>query len=449
MPKRAFSAVLALLFLLLSGCTVRVKQSENQPDTSDYLQIVTLTIAGVGLHLPDDDLSDENMLRAFEKSSGIRVIVNRSGHLSDEAEYLDYLSLLERSASLPDLLIFPSLPEINEKNLLLDLEKYIAADAEYQQIPLPLREAVSYSVGVSAVPLRYYPEGYFVNTAAFSEQKIAAPAFSSGFTRFFSSIQALAESSTALLPLGQFYDIPLWYPAIQEELPTLWGAYDGERFSLNNSHFKNGVSFAAQLREACFPNTAPEDFSQQSAASLRKQWQDGGLALYYGSTRDTADIAGLSSAVAFAGIPGGRLLIDADYIGITADCAHKQEAFALLKWLSYGKEGLQERYADETAARSVSPPLNADPRLSRAFLDANPYDGMQEALQAVDTAIVKGSDYIPSYHTYTERLTYSVPALSDRAQPLNEWIADAVNGSYSYFQYGQKLDELVNWSASE
>lgn len=62
MRNRCMAAGLALLFLLFSGCTVKVKQSENQPDTSDYLQVVTLTLAGAGLHQPDSMLSDERLL---------------------------------------------------------------------------------------------------------------------------------------------------------------------------------------------------------------------------------------------------------------------------------------------------------------------------------------------------------------------------------------------------
>lgn len=123
MRNRCMAAGLALLFLLFSGCTVKVKQSENQPDTSDYLQVVTLTLAGAGLHQPDSMLSDERLLDVFEKSSGIRVSIIRSAHLSSQDDYFDYLSLLERSASLPDLLIFPSIPEIEEKHILTKPEK--------------------------------------------------------------------------------------------------------------------------------------------------------------------------------------------------------------------------------------------------------------------------------------------------------------------------------------
>jgi len=434
-----------LLFLFCSGCTVTVKESETTPHTSEYLRITSLTVAGVGLHLADGVESDQALIQSFEKSSGIRVSVHRFASLSSETEYLDYLSLLDRSSSLPDLLIFPSLPALVQKNILLDLEKYLADDSEYQKIPIPLRKAVSYGMGVPAVPLRYYLEGYFVREDAFLKENISPPTYGGSFARFFSSIQALAKKEKGSPPLRQFYEIPFWYPAIQQKDATVWGGYDGNRFFLSHPHFKNGVSYAAQLRESCFPDVKAAVSWTETPASLRKSWRSKTLSVYYGSTRELAELAEGGASFSFSGIPGGPALIDADYIGITESCADKEEAFRLLKWLSYDKEGIRMRYQTDDDFSQGSLPLNSDSKLVKRFLDANPYDGVKEAVDQIETAIVKGEDYIPTYTTYMDILTYSIPEITDREQTVREWIIAAVDGEYSYYQYADQLNELVNW----
>ncbi len=449
MRNRCIAAGLALLFLLFSGCTVKVKQSENQPDTSDYLQVVTLTLAGAGLHQPDSMLSDERMLDIFEKSSGIRVSVIRSAHLSSQDDYFDYLSLLERSASLPDLLIFPSIPEIEEKHILTDLKKFVQDDSEYQSIPEPLRKAASFSGGLPAVPLRYYLEGYFINKAIFETEKIAAPSYGFGFTRFFSSIKALAAKKGTHLALGQFYEIPFWYPVIQKTDPSLWGAYVDGNFSMDGKHFKDGVSYASQLRAACYPDTEADALPKETDESLLKKWKAGSLALYYGSTADIEEIKNVGFSVSFAGIPGEAPLVDADYIGITTGCTRPREAFSLLKWLSYGQDGLQERYASEDSLLTGNPPLNADMRLTKQFIDEAELEGLQEAVESVSKAIVRGEDYIPGYHTYMKRLQYSLSCLPGVEQSAEQWIFDAVDGKYSFLRYASELNKLVNWRPKE
>lgn len=449
MRNRCLTAGLALLFLLLSGCTVKVKQSENRPDTSDYLQVVTLSVAGVGLHQPDELQYDEKMLDAFEKSSGIRVNILRSAHSSRKDDYLDYLSLLEQSASLPDLLIFPSIPRIDEKHILIDLKKYVDGDEEYQRIPLPLRTAAAYSGSLPALPLRYYLEGYFVNRSVFQAQKLNAPGFGSSFSFFFSSVKALAAKKSGVTALGQFYEIPFWYPVIQQKKPTLWGAYADGTFSLTGQSFREGVSYASQLRAACYPDTEPDELPEETAASLLKKWKNGSLALYYGSTAELGEIKAVSFEVSFIGIPCDRPLLDADYIGITKSCTHPKEAFALLKWLSYGESGLAVRYAEESAADSGSPPINGDAALLKRFSDAVPARGIREAIDLVSSAIVQGGDYIPNYHTYMQQLQYELSCRPEIRQSAQQWIFDAVDGRGSFEQYASELERLINWRPEE
>ena len=103
------------------------------------------------------------------------------------------------------------------------------------------------------------------------------------------------------------------------------------------------------------------------------------------------------------------------------------------------------RYQTDDDFSQGSLPLNSDSNLVKRFLDANPYDGVKEAVDQIETAIVKGEDYIPTHTTYMDTLPYSIPEITDREQTVREWIIAAVDGEYSYYQYADQLNELVNW----
>ena len=332
------------------------------------------------MHLDRTNLSDEKQIETYEKSSGVQINWKRSAHLEEESAYLEYLSLLTASGTLPDLLIFPDLPKISEKNLLIDLDRYINGDYVYQHIPSVLQKAVSVSGTVSAVPLRYYLEGYFINHALFQKEKVSAPTFGSGFTRFFTSIKTLADKKPGFMILSRFSDIPYWYPVIQDS-PSVWGAYRQNEFDMKHQSFLNGISYASQLRAAIYPDKKPEEIPQYSDDDLLKQWKKGNIACYYGSTQNINQISAVAFPLSYIGIPGNRIVLNADYIGITRSCSNREEAYSFLKWLSFDIKGVQKRYSHSNTFLAGSPPLTNNPNIQKIYLKNVSCNGIREAVE--------------------------------------------------------------------
>ena len=407
-----------LLAAILTGCAVEVKPSENKPSTSDFLQQIDLSIVGVGLGL-SSSVSDEALIRQFEKNSGAHVIVKRTASGQNEAAYQEYLDLLVNSDGLPDLIIFPSFADTYQKQFLYRLNDFLKEDETFEVLPQPLKNTVTDTDSVYALPLRYEMEGYFIRSADFAKQKIPTLSFGLSFTRFFSAAKALAEAG--LVAAEALYPIPYWYPAVKED-SFAWCGYQNQAFRFTDPVFLAGVSYANQLQAAC-----PDKLAETPA-------------IRYDSTRNlpTLKQAGYD---AYLGIPGGKAVIDADYIGITRQSAHKKEAFALAKWLSYDAAGVQSRLTDDTDNAEGCFPATRSAKLLSG-LPWYGFAGISEAMDAIDRAVMRGEDHIPIYRAAMENkflLSYD----KEKVFSLEEVLIAAVNGELAFTKYAAELEEAI------
>lgn len=420
--KCKLPAMLALFFLLASllvGCAVEVKPSENKPSASDYLQQIDLSIVGVGCGHSSSG-GDEALIRQFEKNSGARVIVKRTAAGQNAASYQEYLDLLVNSDGLPDLIIFPSFTDTYQKQFLYRLNEFIKDDPSIEELPGLLKATAADADSVYALPLRWEMEGYFARSDDFTKQNLPVPAFGLSFTRFFSAAKVLAEAG--LISVEALYPIPYWYPAAQGD-GFAWCGYREQSFHFTDKVFLAGVSYAGQLQAACPGKLV------------------GTPALRYDSTRNLTALKQAGYDV-YLGIPGGKAIIDADYIGITRQSAHKKEAFALAKWLSYDPTSVQIRISDSTNAAEGSFPATGSVKLL-ARLPWYSFAGIPEAADAIEQAIMRGEDHIPSYRAMTEKkflLSYD----KERVFSLKEVLNYAVDGELSFAKYAAELEEALS-----
>ncbi len=428
------AASLALACLL--GCRVEVTKSDVKPFASNNMQKILLRISGIGLGLPQNNRSDEEMLADFEKRSGIKTVVTQTAHSNDKQSYLSYLELAEHSDELPDIIIFPSLSALTDKAILYDISDFIEADAEWNEVPLPLRKAVTMNGDVFAVPLRYSLEGYFINQTLLRQKLPTSPSFGFSLSQFEQYLRAL-HSDKQLLPLSDFYRIPLWYPYVKEST-ALWGAYGNSGLDLESKSFCDGIRYAQKLREE-----QGTELSSLSPDTVQKQWQDGKIAFLYGSTENQAEIYSDSFVGTFIGIPGGTAILDASYIGINIDSSHKKEAFALIKWLSFSSDGVKRRLSAIENPLLNQIPLTRSSTLLQQFTSQIADPGISEALKQIDRAVVRGDDYLPRYHYIMHQARYQLGE-GQAAASLTHILQSVIDGKLSYPEISAELNRLVH-----
>lgn len=433
------SAIFA--FICLSGCRVEVKESEGKPFTSENLQKIVLTISGVGLGFSPENQSDEEMLTSFEKNSGAKIVISQTAHTNNVQTYLSYLDLLDHSASLPDIIIFPSLSAISEKLILYDITDMVTAEQDWKEVPIPLQKAVTTAENIFAVPLRYSLEGYFINQDLFQKEKLSVPSFGFTFNYFTQSIQNLTANKQ-IIPLSNFYDIPLWYPLTKED-SAVWGAYGKNGFDLENKIFSTGIHYAWQLKKECYSSADAANLPAYSPNTAQSQWKSGKTVFWYESTQNLSDIKTDTFTGSFIGIPGKTSVIDASYIGITANAAHKKEAFALIKWLSFSSDGVKKRLSSTSNPMTNQIPLTQNSNLLLQFLKQCNYKGIAEALEQINQAVVKGDDYLPQYTNVMFQTQYHLSD-SQESYSLEKILQMAIDGKLSYAEISKELNRLVH-----
>lgn len=442
--KRILSIALCsaiLTFPCLSGCRVEVKESEAKPSTSENLQKIVITVSGVGFGFSPENRSDEEMITFFEKNSGTKIVTLQTAHTNNIQTYLSYLELLDHSAGLPDIIIFPSLSAISEKLILTDITNLVAAEQDWKEVPIPLQNAVTTAGGIFAVPLRYSLEGYFVNHNLFETAKLPVPSFPFTFSRFSQNIRKFAASKQ-IIPVSSFYEMPLWYPLLKEN-SAIWGAYGKNGFDFESKSFSAGIQYARQLKKECYPDADAENLPAYQQSTAQSQWKNGKTAFFYGNTQNLSDIQSDAFISSFIGIPGKASVIDASYIGITANAAHKKEAFALVKWLSFGSDGIKKRVSSESNPMTNQIPLTKNSNLLQQFLKKCKYSGIAEALEQIDQAVVKGDDYLPQYHGVMFQTQYHL-GNHQGAHSLEEILQMAIDGKLAYSEISTELNRLVH-----
>lgn len=444
LQKRISSLTICLAifaFTCLSGCRVEIKESEGKPSTSENLQKIVLTISGVGLGFSPENHSDEEMLAAFEKSSGAKIVISQTAHTNQAQAYQSYLDLLDHSASLPDIIIFSSLSMVSEKLILNDITDMVTAEQDWNEVPIPLQKAVTVTENIFAVPLRYSLEGYFINQDLFQKEKLPVPSFGFTFNQFAQSIQRLAANKQ-IIPLSNFYDIPLWYPFTKEK-SAVWGAYGKNGFDLENKIFAAGIHYARQWKKKCYSDADAANLPTYSPSIAQAQWESGKTAFLYENTQNLPDLKTNTFVGSFIGIPGKTSVIDASYIGITSNAAHKKEAFALIKWLSFSGDGVKKRLSSTDNPMVNQIPLTQNSNLLQQFLKQCNYKGIAEALEQINQAVVKGDDYLPQYHNVMSQTQYHL-GNSQESYSLEKILQMAIDGRFSYPEISQELNRLVN-----
>ena len=116
----------------------------------------------------------------------------------------------------------------------------------------------------------------------FQKEKLSVPSFGFTFNYFTQSIQNLTANKQ-IIPLSNFYDIPLWYPLTKED-SAVWGAYGKNGFDLENKIFSTGIHYAWQLKKECYSSADAANLPAYSPNTAQSQWKSGKTAFWYEST---------------------------------------------------------------------------------------------------------------------------------------------------------------------
>lgn len=410
MKKNLIFIVILALFFVIVGCT----KEEEDPNTGK----ISLTYASWG----DAEL-EQAMINAFmEKYKNITVIRDTTITGTGNA-FTENLIAASQANTLPDVFVTDNVPNVIAAGLTRDVSSYWDNDDDAKLVYDNIKNTAFYNGKRLAVPSYQFIKGMLVNITLL-EQLSGAPSYNWSFEDFklicsrYSNTQLNGKTIYGIngfSPNGGAANLS--FEQIMPPQDSLNIGYD----SWNGTSFNYEDPLWIKYRKETdlfFANRWVEQLSEEE-----KIIEFGNPAAYpFGEGRVLFGIEGSWQAVTvmkdfdnkninvqFYPFPGGtlgqRMPIILDYMCVSNKTRFPKEAFELVKWMSFGREGWEARLRimKELNQTVTMYPVANYPDVwntIKADLDTSPYQGLRACLDLMENGVPDCDKWLPGYGSF-------------------------------------------------
>jgi multiple sugar transport system substrate-binding protein len=409
-------------------------------------ETVTLRYAAWNLGSIENNGLERRMIKAFmEAYPYINVKI-------DEAFVDNYDQSMKAAAAarnMPDVFMYANNPQANSNGWCADITDIAGKDREWENIPLPLREAAKIRGRIIALPSSMYLYGYFVNESLFKENGKNPPKAGQTIEEFKNNVKGMTVIDHGSIGLADESSIIEWYPAAVNPLLG-WYSWDGGRFNLNSKEFKEGIKLARSIYQSkqTYASLSEDEKKSLKGTNDWEAWNSGMVALKFDGTWAADDYSRLPFKVDFMGIPGGRVCIVPDFQFISKESTHPVEAYKFIKYMSaFSREGFSKRMELAKANNLVvtSIPMIKDKKLVDAYFANIKTDGIQEMYDMLDkNSYVEGTKVLPGYIQARWDYVTNIKAGDLANAPIGTVITDTFRGSGNIDEIAANLNSAAN-----
>jgi len=432
-----YLGVISLLILIVSFVSLGVSVSA---------QSITLRYANWNLGTEEENNIQRQLVAAYMEAHPEVTIefVDMSG----EGTWDEKLTNLAARGELPDVWMADVTPYYVQNGWAADLTELVQDDSDWASVPQVLKDAVTYSDQVLALPTAQFVMGYFINQDLFEAANLDAPQYGVSVDDFFAAVTALTDVQQGVLGLHEMYPIPGWYPSTQDS-NLAWYSFDGAHMNYNSDAFKAGVNMAIEMRPHTWQGLTDEQktlFVSQGPWELFLNQESG--AVWEGGWALPAYVQNATFNWDFIGIPGGNQALVADIMVVSATAADVAAAFDFAKWMSFSAEGYTTE-AGLAAAAGVAPtrmPVAITPETIDLYMSiVGDRPGLRQALENLDNSLLESlAKIVPGYANARwngkpgldigENLDVSIGFIFD----------NIAAGSFKYEDISAQLEEFAN-----
>lgn len=338
------------------------KQNENElfwdadgNGTPDWQEKeITLRYATWQYNNPEAVTIDTLLIDEFmKKYPNIHVEMQIVG---EDTEWETNLLALMETEDLPDVFLVNRLENILSYNILADLTDFFNHDEDADYIFESVRDLGIYKGKRYVVPTFIYPEIWLVNKDLLAECNIEAPGYDWTWDQMESIAKAVYNARGTVHTIGiygsdqYYFELPkIMKMATDSEAGSKWlgYGYDGNRFNFDDDAYIRAVSkLETALAEGWLVNQLDEETLMEYYGSVSDPRYSGQVAIWRQPSWEFKDHA---ADLQFewdvypgpSGVTGGNT----DIAGVSNLCENKAAAYQLLKWMSFGQEGMITRYA--------------------------------------------------------------------------------------------------------
>lgn len=430
-----FVSVAFLLTLLLSLTSIVAAQDA-----------VTLRYANWNLGTEEENNLQRQLVAAYvEAHPNVTIeFVDMSG----DGGWTEKLTNFAARGELPDVFMSDNTPYYVQNGWAADLTSLVESDADWQDVPQVLKDAMMYSDKVLGLPSAQLVMGYFVNQDLFEAANLDAPAYGVALEDFFSAVTAVTDVQQGVLGLNEMEPILGWYPSTQDA-NLGWFSADGTHMNYNSDAFKSAVNTAIEMMPHTWQGLSEE---QRTGFAAQGPWelfvnQEAG-AVWEGAWAIPAFAQNATFNWDFVGIPGGNQALVVDVLVVSATTPDLAAAYDFAKWMSFSAEGYAKEAELATAAGIVPTRMpvavNAESiDLYMSFVGDKP--GLRQALENLDNSLVEAlAKIVPGYINARWEGKPGIDIGENLDVNLGFIFSNVGAGSFKYEDLSAQLEEFAN-----
>lgn len=368
--------------------------------------------------------------------------------MSGEGRWDQKLTNYAARGELPDVFMADNTPYYIQNGWAADLTSMVAEDADWQNVPQVLKDAVTYSGKVLGLPSAQFIMGYFVNQDLFEAANLDAPTYGVSLEDFYAAVTAVTNVQQGVLGLNEMEPILGWYPSTQDS-NLKWFSFDGAHMNYNSDGFKAAVDSALEMRpytwqglsddqKAAFASQGPWELflNQEVGATWEGGWAVPGYAQNATFNWD------------FVGIPGGNQAMVADILVVSATSADMAAAYDFAKWMSFSAEGYAKEAELAIAAERV--PTRMPVSLSAESIDlylsiVGDRPGLRQALENLDNSLVESlAKIVPGYINARWEGKPGIDIGDNLDVNIGFMFGNLASGAYKFSDYSAQLEQFAN-----
>lgn len=392
----------------------------NDPGKTDDDEEYDLIYRSWDLSTAAANNEERQLVARFEELYDVNVkIVENPG--SGNTYWTNIQASTMNNIDYADVMMIPNLDWPLAAGYLLDISEYVENDEDFAKVPESIRSACTFKSGTYALPARMNLQGYFMNVdlvedwninpddiTVNSEFDVIENIIEEGFTH-------VREGQIGLDTTTHWIDTQASVFNTDTSVDMGYFTWDGSEYHLDSPAFTRSVQEAKRhysskhTLDAYTPEERVDIFNVDPEAEAKVDlWNRGGLALRYGYTYEIPDMVSANdqgNLYRFIGNPGGKITIVGDYYGIAKNSKNPQLAYQFAKFMSFGKEGFEERmdvYASGESGTINTLPLTNDQDVIDEYFDlfneSTGVEGLREAFELIQTeSMVEGVKIVPGF----------------------------------------------------
>ncbi|MBL8160370.1 MAG: extracellular solute-binding protein [Anaerolineae bacterium] len=414
-------------------------------------QTVTLRYANWNVGTAEENNVQRQLVAAYmEANPGVTVeFVDMSG----DGRWDEKLTNFAARGELPDVWMADVTPYYVQNGWAADLTELVSADPDWQNVPAALKNAVTYSGKILALPTAQFVMGYWVNVDLFDAANLDAPAYGVSLEDFVAATSAVADVGQGVLGLNEMEPIIGWYPSTQDSALG-WFGFDGTHMNYNSAAFKAAVDAALEAQPITWQGLNDEQktgFASQGPWELflnqevGAQWDGGWVVPGYAQNA--------TFNWDFVGIPGGNQAMVADLLVVSATTADLQAAYDFAKWMSFSSEGYAREAELAQAAGGVPNrmPVSISAEsidLYMSFVGDRP--GLRQALENLDNSLLESlAKIVPGYVNARWEGKPGIDIGENQDVNLGFIFGNVASGQFEFSNLSAQLEEFANTQLDE